>query len=137
MRRGLRVGLWLTGREAMSVLWAAYEDAMQREIQSLVAAIPATDLAIQWDMSCEFHEVLEGRNKDLIKVITRGMLVAAAARITDAVPAAVEVGWHFCYGDTGSEEGRETIHVVQPHDTRVMVEFANALCEATARSVDR
>jgi hypothetical protein len=132
----LMLGLCFTAPEAMPVLWAAYEGAMQREIQALLTAIPATDLAIQWDMSCEFHEVLEGRNRDLIKVITRGMLVAAAARITDAVPAGVEVGWHFCYGDTGSEEGRETIHVVEPHDTRVMVEFANDVCEATARSVD-
>jgi hypothetical protein len=41
--------------------------------------------------------------------------------IGDAVPAAIELGYHLCYGSPADE------HVVQPKDMGIMVEMANAI----------
>jgi len=87
--------------ESLHDLWPAYERAMLRELNEILSAIPHEDLAIQWDMSPEFHEVIERRNVEVANVVARDELVTAVARITDAVPISVETGWHFCYGDTG------------------------------------
>ena len=42
------------------------------------------------------------------------------ARIGDAVPAAIELGYHLCYGSPADE------HLVQPKDTGIMVASGNA-----------
>ena len=121
----------------LPVLWPVYERVLIREMREVAASVPPGRLAIQWDMSPEFHEVLEGRNAAVAPHIARAALVAAVARVTNAVPADVEVGWHFCYGDTGQyETDHETFHVVEPRDTGNMVDFANDVVAATARPID-
>ena len=131
------LALCFTAPEALTTLWPAYERAMQREVADMLTEIPAEDLAIQWDMSPEFHEVLEDRNVEVVRYITRDMLVSAVARITDTVPLAVETGWHFCYGDAGMyEDDHETFHVIEPKDTAKMVDFANDVLAITKRPVN-
>lgn len=46
-------------------------------------------------------------------------IVASLARICESIPVEVELGMHFCYGAPGN------MHVFQPRDTSVMVDFAN------------
>ena len=53
----------------------------------------------------------------------------AIARISDHVPAGVELGLHFCYGDPGHK------HIVEPKDTALMVDLANRLSKAIQRSI--
>ncbi len=109
------------------VVEPAYEQALQRELQTLAAAIPHDELAIQWDVCFEvvghdggfelhYDDVLNGSVQRLTGFI-------------DAVPAAVEVGVHLCYGDPGHK------HIVEPQDVETAVAFCNSICEATTRPV--
>lgn len=86
----------------------AYERALFGELERILAGIPHTDLAIQWDTAVEFG-LLEGRIQPWFDDVLAGV-VERAARQADAVPAEVEVGYHLCYGDV------EEQHFVQPAD---------------------
>src|ERR1700733_2933717 len=130
------LGIIFVAPNSLRQLWPAYERAMLRELDDILSSIPHEELAIQWDMSPEIHEVLEKRNLAVVRNVPREMLVAAIARITDYVPLPVEVGWHLCYGDTGHEEGRETKHVVEPVDMGVMTRFANDIFAARRRPIN-
>ena len=50
-------------------------------------------------------------------------------RIGDAVPRAVDLGYHLCYGSPADE------HLVQPRDTGLMVEMANAVVAGVKRPI--
>jgi len=50
-------------------------------------------------------------------------------RIGEAVPAAIELGYHLCYGSPADE------HLVQPKDMGVMVEMANAVSRGVKRPI--
>ena len=60
----------------------------------------------------------------MVKVIPMEVLVASIARASEHVPAEVELGLHLCYGDPGHK------HVVEPKDTKLMVDFTNELVAA-------
>src|SRR5205814_5712196 len=49
--------------------------------------------------------------------------------IGEAVPASIELGYHLCYGSPADE------HLVQPKDTAIMVEMANAISGGVARPI--
>src|SRR5260370_5003398 len=49
--------------------------------------------------------------------------------IGGGVPAAIELGYHLCYGSPADE------HLVQPKDMTIMVEMANAISGGVARSI--
>jgi hypothetical protein len=50
-------------------------------------------------------------------------------KIGDAVPPAIELGYHLCYGSPADE------HMVQPKDTGVMVEMVNAISAGVRRPI--
>jgi hypothetical protein len=89
------------------------------EIEEILAIIPAAELAIQWDMP---HDILsiEGNRKLHVDVSHAG-LRKRWSELAEKIPPAAEVGFHFCYGDSGGK------HSIEPRDTRVMVDFANDL----------
>ncbi len=97
----------------------AYEARLNEEVDEIAKAIPANRLALQWDVAVEICFILE--NPEMAKVIPIEPLVASIARISEHVPAEAELGLHLCYGDPGHK------HVVEPKDTRLMVELANRL----------
>lgn len=106
----------------------AYEAAMLREVEMVCRAIPHEDLCIQWDV-CIAMVMWDGRwafmrnpFEDLRREIELRM-----KRLAAAVPTAVELGFHLCYGDW------EAKHFVEPADARKLTEFANLL----AASIDR
>ena len=109
-----------------------YTAALLREVDSILAAIPHDDLAIQWDVASEMG-IIEaapafGRVMD---VWWEGDpfpgLVSRLAGLIDAVPADVEVGVHFCYGDVAEK------HFFEPTDAANLVRYANAVIAASAR----
>ncbi len=108
-----------------------YTAAILREVEQIVAAIPAEDLAIQWDVASEMGIIERASGYGAtMEAWWPGDpfdgLVERLATLIDAIPAGVEAGLHLCYGDVG-----ET-HFIEPTDTGHLVRFANAIT-ATAR----
>jgi hypothetical protein len=120
--------------EQRALVEPAYRDALYRELDEILEAIPHEDLAIQWDNAVEFQiiEQVEYRGKSAVAPWWGDLwdgLTARSAQNAAQVPADVEVGFHLCYGDVG-----ET-HFVEPADTANLVRFANALFAASARPI--
>ena len=112
-------------REAYVV---AYERALMRALGDIVASIPGGDLAIQWDV-CQEVLIHEGFFTDRPADYDR-RITAQLARLGDAVPARVELGYHLCYGSPADE------HLVMPRDTAILVEIASGFREVLRRRVD-
>ncbi len=105
-----------------------YEGALLRALQDILAQIPAAMLSIQWDVCQEvlvFENYFPDRPSDY-----KQQIAAQLGRLGDAVPEAVDMGYHLCYGSPADE------HLVMPQDMAVMVELANGLGGAIARRVD-
>jgi hypothetical protein len=103
----------------------AYEAAMLRDVDAMAQAIPAGELAIQWDCSWEMA-IWEGEWQPPFPHAREGV-VERLARLGARVPSGVELGYHLCYGDYGHT------HWKQPSDAAKLVEVANAVASAVAR----
>lgn len=114
--------------DARHAVEPAVDKALAGEVADLAAAMPADDLAIQWDVCYEvvghdgglpvhYDNIVEGSAKRI-------------GRHLGAVPQAAEAGIHLCYGDTGHK------HIVEPKDLATSVAFANAICAASPRPVN-
>ena len=106
----------------------AYEARLLEELAAILAAIPAEQLAIQWDARLEFA-MLEGITESWFGEVRSGVL-ERLLRLSRHIPAAVELGFHLCYGD--ETHG----HFVVPRDTRKMVDVANALASSLGRPLN-
>ncbi len=106
----------------------AYERALRRALDDIVAAVPAARLSIQWDV-CQEVLVYEGFFPDRPADYAR-QIEAELARLGDAVPAEVEMGYHLCYGSPADE------HLVMPKDLGVLVEMTRALRRSLRRPMD-
>ena len=105
-----------------------YERALLTGLRNIIAAIPAEDLAIQWDVCQEvlvFENYFAERPSDY-----KARIFAELGRLGDAVPAAIEMGYHLCYGSPQDE------HVVQPKDMALLVEIMNGIGDAARRHID-
>jgi hypothetical protein len=105
-----------------------YERALLQALETIVAKIPADDLSIQWDVCQEvliFEDYFPSRPADY-----RERVAALLGRLGAAVPAAVELGFHLCYGSPADR------HLVMPRDTGVLAEIAGAIVTRVARPVD-
>jgi hypothetical protein len=97
------------------------------EVGKIAAAIPHDRVAVQWDV-CQEVLAWEGYYEQG-PVDFRTETLAVLTRIGTAMPAAIELGYHLCYGSPADE------HCVQPKDMGIMVEMANASArESPARS---
>ena len=106
----------------------AYERAMLSEVEKICAAIPAGELAIQWDVC---HEVLaHDGGIELYFDDALAQSLPRLARLGGSVPEAVQLGFHLCYGDPGHK------HIQEPDDLATCVVFANGICANVARPVD-
>jgi hypothetical protein len=115
---------------SIAVIEAAYEKAMLEEIARICRHIRHDDLCIQWDV-CNEMVIWDGQPTKAVPYgeEPREKILARMARLCRAVPDDVELGLHLCYGDF---DGR---HFVEPKDAAAMVEFANALVEASPRKL--
>ena len=106
----------------------AYERSLRRDLDRIVADIPRADLSIQWDI-CQEVLVLENyfptRPSDYEERV-----FALLARLGDAVPADVEMGYHLCYGSPADQ------HLVMPKDTAILAALAGAIFTRVRRRVD-
>ena len=89
------------------------------EVEKIAEAVPNDRLAVQWDV-CQEVLAWEGYYEEG-PVDFRSETLAVLTEIGDAVPAAIELGYHLCYGSPADE------HCVQPKDMGIMVEMANAI----------
>ncbi len=103
----------------------AYEQALLRELELILATVPADQLAIQWDTAVEFA-ILEGL---LESALTNPLedIIARLVRLGHAVPAPVEVGYHLCYGDVNHS------HFIEPADTAKLAAVANGVAAGLSR----
>lgn len=113
--------------EDQAVVEPAYEAAMQSELEQICAAIPHDELAIQWDVAVEFG-LLEGAAFSYFEN-TKEEILERLIKLGNWVPSDVELGYHLCYGDA------EHKHFVEPKDTALLVEVANAICAAVKRPI--
>ena len=104
-----------------------YEAAMLREVRTICATVPHDELAIQWDV-CPEMVAWDGRLPRMSNLPDpKAAITERLKRISEAVPADVQLGFHLCYGDVDGK------HFIEPLDAGKLVELANAL----AASIDR
>jgi len=124
---------FLTNARDFALLWAAYEEAMGREIAQIVTAIPANELVIQWDICVE---VLAIALNDQFGAPWQPAgdpferYLQALTALASHVPDQTLMGCHLCYGDLGHK------HLVEPTDLSLVVRMANAAHKAVPRSID-
>ena len=119
--------LYVSG-PARQTYFRVYERALKAALANIVKAIPAKDLAIQWDV-CQEVLAFEGYFKDRpadYKRQTFDML----GRLGDSVPAGAEMGYHLCYGSPRDE------HLVQPKDAALLVDMLEGIASTTKRRID-
>jgi hypothetical protein len=125
------------------LVWAGYNDAVRRELATLGAAIPADDLAIQFDMARETAAV-EGIEFNFPEPELQRLpqdplnrLRQALGELSSAVPRDVWLGLHVCYGSLGHKEGEspDSAHFKPISDLGVAVRIANAGIQAAGRPV--
>jgi hypothetical protein len=105
-----------------------YERALLQALEVIVAGVPAEDLSIQWDVCQEvliFEDYFPSRPPDY-----RERIAALLGRLGAAVPAAVECGYHLCYGSPADQ------HLVMPRDAAILAEVAAAIFARVPRPVD-
>jgi hypothetical protein len=121
-------GYMYVSPKAREAYLPVYERALLSALGRIAAAIPAEDLAIQWDVCQEvlvFENYFPERTPDY-----KAQIFAQLGRLGDAVPAAVEMGYHLCYGSPQDE------HLVQPKDMTILAEIMNGIGVATRRRID-
>jgi hypothetical protein len=106
----------------------AYARAMAAEIDAICGAIPADELAIQWDV-CQEVVAADGGLKLYYDDVLEQSLTRLA-RLGGMVPEPVQLGFHLCYGDPGHK------HIIEPADLATCVAYANGITERVARPVD-
>lgn len=97
------------------------------EVQKIAAAVPNDRLAIQWDV-CQEVLAWEGYYEKG-PVDFRTEAIDVLSKIGNAVPQAVELGYHLCYGSPADE------HMVLPKDSGLMVEMTNAVAASVERPI--
>jgi hypothetical protein len=97
------------------------------EVAKIAKALPNDRIAIQWDV-CQEVLAWEGYYEKG-PVDFRAETLDVLAKVGDAVPAAIELGYHLCYGSPADE------HVVQPSDAGIMVEMTNAIAARVKRPI--
>lgn len=115
--------------EYCPVIEPLYEARLLEAVRRIQDSVPASDLSIQWDLPTEIAalESEQGRLADpyfkpYFSPVKTG-LFERLTRLTKAVDADVQLGFHLCYGDFGY------VHFVQPADAKLLVDMANMIVQ--------
>ena len=108
-------------------LLPALTQHMIGEVAAIARAMPNDRIAVQWDV-CQEVLAWEGYYEPG-PVDFRSETIGVLSAIGDAVPAAIELGYHLCYGSPADE------HLVQPKDAGIMVEIVNAITAGVRRPI--
>ncbi|MCY4555732.1 MAG: hypothetical protein OXF79_05010 [Chloroflexi bacterium] len=106
----------------------AYERSLLSAVDEILASAPNDRLSIQWDVCQEvllFEDYFPHRPADY-----RAQVFAELGRLGDAIPEAVDLGYHLCYGSPRDE------HLVMPRDMGILVEIANGIGDRLDRRLD-
>ena len=106
----------------------AFEDLVARELVRLTDAIPAEDLAIQWDCAYEIQDI-EG----VLAWTSEGAwerFAGPVTRLTRLIPSDTLVGYHLCLGTFPEWP------MYEPHDMSTIVRMANFAVAESGRAVD-
>ena len=114
--------------ESQEVIAPIYETQLRKELDAILEAIPAAELAIQWELVYQIG-VLEGTFTVFFADPGR-VIPERAGRLADLVPESIDLGYHLCYGDSGHS------HFKQPDDTRIVVDLANSIMQNAGRRID-
>ena len=117
----------LVAPESQAAVAPAFETRIFAELAEILNSIPHDELAVQWDTCLEIY-ILEGLRQPYFPEPFEGCVERLAA-LGKAVPPAVELGYHFCYGDFRHK------HAVDPKDMGLMVEMTNALAARLPRAI--
>lgn len=107
---------------------AGYEDLVERELLRMLDAIPAEDLALQWDCAYETQDI-EG----VLAWTNEGAwerFAGPVTRLTRLVPEDALVGYHLCYGTFPEWP------MYEARDFEVLVRMANFAVNESGRTVD-
>ena len=118
--------------EHRAAIARAYEEGLFGEIAKMARAIPADQLAIQWDVASAVFQYIEAGEPTEHGNNREEMLEHFSswhARLGDAVPEGVDLLYHLCYGDHNHR------HSIEPNSSRWLVEFANRLAAKTRRTI--
>jgi hypothetical protein len=117
------------------ILLPLAREALDREIQGLLAGIPADDLAIQLDVAMEAeHEEWRRRPSDFETPIhevfdwTLEQMADSVAWLADRVPEEVELGFHICTVWHHYQEAGQ--------DNATVVDEINAIASRVSRRID-
>jgi hypothetical protein len=113
--------------EQQQALLDSYERAMFADLGRLLAAVPAGEVAVQWDVAVEFGILEEAFAPGGAQAFDA--IIAALARCVDQVPAGIPAGLHLCYGDYGHQ------HFMQPASLALQVRVVDAVTAAAGRPV--
>jgi hypothetical protein len=105
-----------------------YRERLFSELDEILAAIPRSELAIQWDVSTEMGQ-WEGVRHAHFPDVKPGVIERLAMHCK-RVPRDVELGVHLCYGSYGGRHWKE------PESTANMVEVHNRLAAELERPID-
>jgi hypothetical protein len=97
------------------------------EVTKIAATMPNGHIALQWDV-CQEVLAWEGYYEPG-PIDFRTETIDTLTQIGNAVPAAIELGYHLCYGSPADE------HCIQPKDMAVMVEIVNATSARVNRPI--
>lgn len=106
-----------------------YTEALRAEVAKIVEKIPPQDLAIQWDCATEVQDAY-GAIPGFPRETALERNVEQIRALCPAIPAEVELGYHFCFGTLGGWPR------FAPADLSGAVELANAVVAASGRRVD-
>ena len=119
---------WGIAQESRVAVEIGYEARVLEELDEICAAIPHTDLSIQWDCAHDM-QAFDGARTPWFMPAKPG-IIERLVRLGNRVPVEVELGYHLCYGSFG---GR---HFVEPKDAGAMAELSNALLAGIGRSIE-
>ena len=105
-----------------------FEELVARELERLLCAVPAEDLAIQWDCAYETQDI-EG----VLAWTTEGgweRFAGPVTRLARLIPDEVLVGYHLCYGTFPEWP------MYEARDYSVLVRMANFAVAESGRTVD-
>lgn len=111
-------------------IYPAYERAMITEIDEIRLAIPDRDLTIQWDVATEMSIFENLHPVPFLGDDPTPWLIETLARLGNAVPDGITLGYHLCYGSMGNRHWKE------PEDLGICVSTANAISNDVTRKID-
>jgi hypothetical protein len=114
-------------RAIQAIVFPLLEASLRADLEAIASVVPHDELAIQWDVAIEFAALELGLPMPFDDV--EASIIGELVRIGDAVPAGVELGYHFCYGDAGHK------HFKEPADMALLAKIANALAGDSNRTI--